>query len=175
MAGLCSPSLSSPVDSVRAAAFVCIGELLQHVPAARERFGDEWLTSILAHLTNPQQPLLVQHKVALPLIQLATTTAPDEDEEGGQPSPAAPSTASTARVERLSAAVLGLLEQAKETGLSGVDDREVKQRWQLIALLAAAMEGAGRFIHASHPSPSASSLPALPQSGPHGGLTSSIR
>ena len=151
MASLCSPSLSSPVDAVRAAAFVCIGELLQHVPAARERFGDDWLTAILAHLTDAQQPLLVQHKVALPLIQLATTAAHEGDEEGKGSSTAASSAASSARLQRLSAAVLGLLEREKEAGLSGASEVEAKQRWQLVALLAAAMEGAGRCIGRTSP------------------------
>ena len=142
---LVTPHLRSPVDAVRAASFVCIGEALENVPQARAAYADEWLTVILQALTDPQQPLPVKHKVCLPLIQLATAPEDDEEETGeGRVNGAAASSSalSASQAERISGAVLPLLQQLKEEGMGA--GAEAKAKWQLVALLAAAMESTGQ-------------------------------
>ena len=154
LVALIAPHLTSPADAVRAAAFVCIGELLEHVLLAREAHGDEWLTTVLAALADPQQPLPVKHKICLPLIQLATTQEADgghgegeeeeeeaEEEDNARVQPSAPS---SEQLERISTAVLALLEQQQAQAHSGATV-DSKPRWQFIALLAAAMEAARRW------------------------------
>ena len=142
LTALVQPALNSTTTSVKAAAFVMIGELLEHVPAAYERHAEEWTDKILAALKDEKEPLPLKLKVCLPLIQLAAHE-PAEHEEAEESKEAAEKR--TALVARIVPDVLTLL-----TAQSGIvaeqsataDKSEVKRRWQFITLLAATLEGA---------------------------------
>ena len=143
---LVTPSLSSSVDSVKAAAFVCIGEALESIPEARVQYADTWLSLILQTLSDDSQPLPVKHKVTLPLIQLTDGTEDEEHEEKeegtGDAKDGAEFALSVSQSERIYEAVLSLLQRLKDEGIGG--GAEAKPKWQFVALLAAVMENSGQ-------------------------------
>ena len=148
LTALVQPAVDSTTTSVRAAAFVTIGELLEHVPAAYERHAEEWSDKILTALKDEKEPLPLKLKACLPLIQLA---AHEPAEHEGEESKEA-AEKRTAIVARIVPEVLTLL-----TAQSGVvsdenktaDQGEVKRKWQLVTLLAATLEGAVESSSAS--------------------------
>jgi hypothetical protein len=141
---LVTPALSpsSPVP-VRASAFVCIGELLENCDAAFQRFASPWLQLILSALREPAQPLQLRHKLCLPLIQLAAH-APESATYAAEIAEAA--------LELMAGQKPALLgPDAAAVGSSSPFER--KAAWQLVALLAAALEAALSADESSPPAP----------------------
>ena len=142
LTALVQPALASSETSVRAAAFVTIGELLQHVPSAYGQHAEEWSDKVLTAVKDDKESLPLKLKVCLPLIQLAAYD-PTEFEEAEESKEAAEKR--TAIVTRIVPEVLTLL--AAQSGVVGdetktADKGEVKRQWQFITLLAATLEGA---------------------------------
>ena len=141
LTALVQPALQSTAPSVRAAAFVAIGELLEHVPATYERHAEEWSDNILGALKDEREQLPLKLKACLPLIQLAAHEPAEHDEEESKEA----LEKRTAIVSRIVPEVItlltaqsGVLSDEAKTG----DKSEVRRQWQFVTLLAATLEGA---------------------------------
>ena len=141
LTALVQPALASATTSVRAAAFVMIGELLEHVPAAYEQHAEEWSDKILTALKDDKEPMQLKLKACLPLIQLAAHE-PAEHEEAESTDAAAKRTAIVARIVPEALTLLTAQSGAVSSETKTADKGEAKRQWQFITLLAATLEGA---------------------------------